>query len=123
MTSRYRFADRFSLKGENRPNRWFGNRPSNHSEPLEPLTPKARERAHKIVILAKARMGEITKAMPKAPDGKRRGSESKSMTQKNITLAAEGISKQQANEAEKLADLKASGDLDRVLASLDWGKS
>jgi hypothetical protein len=37
MTPRYRFADRFSLKGENRPNRWFGNRPSNQSEPLEPM--------------------------------------------------------------------------------------
>ena len=50
------------------------------------------------------------------PDGERRGSEFGSRTQKKEALAAEGISKTAAHENEKLAQLKASGDLAKLIA-------
>lgn len=86
----------------------------------------ARERAHKIVILAKARMGELTRAMPKVPprvSGKAggKGTSKAEVPSKRDSLKAEGVSEKQAAEAEKLAAMKDSGDLDRVLAAVGTG--
>ncbi len=81
----------------------------------------ARIEACAIVLLAKARIGELTAAIEKAPAiGKRAGrgrivSSAREQT-KSAQLEAEGISRKEAAECERIAELKKSGDLDRVIA-------
>lgn len=73
------------------------------------------------MLLAKARVGELTSDLERAkvkgvgrglgvrrvPDGNKSKSEA---------LEEEGISRKEAAECEKIAALKASGDLDRLIA-------
>ena len=59
------------------------------------------DEAAAIVLLAKARVGELTIEMVKVPDGQRRGSEFRSGTQKSAALSAEGLSRKEAAECEK----------------------
>ena len=61
--------------------------------------------AQEIVIESHARLGELTRAMPKVPAGKRRGSEFHEGTQKKERLKAERISRKQAADAEAIASL------------------
>ena len=66
-------------------------------------------------------MGELSRELPKAPEGKRRGiSESDERTQKKDALADLGVTKQRASEWEKAASLPAS-DLDApVVPNSRW---
>ncbi len=75
----------------------------------------ARNEAAAIVLLTKARVGELTAALPKAARGgaPTRG---KSNCSKAEQLFDESLSRKEAAECEKIASLKASGDLDRMLA-------
>ena len=79
-------------------------------------TEQARDEACAIVLLAKARIGELTREMPKAPpvSGKRAATVPIGNTKRDA-LAAEGLSRKNAAECEKIADLKKSGDLDRMI--------
>lgn len=86
------------------------------------VSEEARERAAKIVLLAKARGGELTAEMVKAPPpkdfgGKRAVSSAREQTAatKSAALAAEGLTRKDASEYERLAALKKSGDLDRLI--------
>ncbi len=83
-------------------------------------TEQSRDEAAAIVLLAKARGGEITRDMQKAcAPGKTAGKGGRVSVPvgntKSGQLAAEGISRKDAAEFEKLADLKRSGDLDRLI--------
>lgn len=75
----------------------------------------ARDEASAIVLLSKARIGELTMALEKVPPGKRRGSEFLLGTQKSAALEADGLTRKEAAECERIADLHHSGDLDRML--------
>jgi hypothetical protein len=56
------------------------------------------------IAMVDRRIGELSRELPKAPDGKRRNlSESDVRTQKDTQLADIGISKQRASEAEHIA--------------------
>lgn len=82
---------------------------------------RTRDEAAAIVLFAKARIGELTAALPQATAGNpnnRRGGRLKvrGADNKSSLLKAEGISRQEASECERIAALKASGDLDRVIA-------
>lgn len=77
--------------------------------------------AGEIVLLADVRIGELTKEMqkaaPKAGPGRSNKTKSASPTafSKTAQLAAEGISKQQAAECERIAELAATGGLDHYM--------
>ncbi len=76
---------------------------------------EARDEASKIVLLAKARVGELTAEMPK---GKARPGSRKEpgSAPKRESLEAEGLSRKEAADCEKIAALKKSGDLDRMFS-------
>ena len=81
-----------------------------------------RDEASAIVLLAKARVGELTAALPKltkAEAGSRR-----ELATKNDSLEAEGISRKEAAECEKIASLQNSmsicGRCRYVPVSTDW---
>jgi N6-adenosine-specific RNA methylase IME4 len=80
----------------------------------------ARDEAAAIVLLAKARVGELTAELPKAKaehGGAGGGSRAVPVgnTSKSAALEAEGVSRKEAAECEKLAALKRDGDLDRFI--------
>jgi N6-adenosine-specific RNA methylase IME4 len=81
---------------------------------------EARDEASKIVLLAKARVGELTKEGAKAVPAKERNPSGGIVPRRNDTrqakLEAEGLSRKEAAECEKIADLQKSGDLDRMFA-------
>lgn len=72
--------------------------------------------AGEIILLADARVGELTREIEKAPRGGKpeRG---KSNTSKREVLLADGVSEKQAAQCEKIAALKDSGELDRYVAA------
>jgi hypothetical protein len=68
------------------------------------------------VLLAKARIGELTKALPREKAGREGKSvPGRNRLPKHEALAADGISRKEAAECERIADLKHSGDLDRMI--------
>lgn len=76
-----------------------------------------RTEAAGIVLECKARMGEITAELPKAPErGKRTPVFPAGTPHKSAALASEGVSRKSAAENEKLASLKADGTLARLIA-------
>jgi N6-adenosine-specific RNA methylase IME4 len=81
----------------------------------------ARDEALAIVLMAKARIGELTaevKATPPAEKGKRaRGVRSGAERTRTERLAADNLSRKNAAECEKIALLRKSGDLDRMIAT------
>jgi N6-adenosine-specific RNA methylase IME4 len=82
-------------------------------------TEQSRDDAAAIVLLAKARVGELTAAMVRA-DVSRNAKKNEvpgrnSVSTKQAQLAAEGMTRKDAAECEKIAALKASGDLDRLI--------
>lgn len=88
--------------------------------------------AGEIVLLADARIGELTRELPKAPTpkdgaagpGRGKTSLASRPVSKTERLAQEGITKQQAAECERIADLAASGGLDKyVKACRDAGQA
>ncbi len=81
-------------------------------------TERARDEAAAIVLLAKARIGELTAEMQRVkPGGKGGGSNVPAgNVRRTDALAAEGLSRKDAAECEKIASLKKSGDLDRMIA-------
>lgn len=68
--------------------------------------------AAEIILHADARIGELTREIPKAPNegGPRRKSSS---VKKHDSLAEEGLTRKRAAECEKIAEFSKSGDLDR----------
>lgn len=88
-------------------------------------TEQARDEAAAIVLLAKARIGELTKEIPivspkeKASAGGHAKAghvlSSDREQSKSERLASEGLSRKDAAECEKIAALKKSGDLDRMI--------
>jgi len=87
-------------------------------------TEQSRDEAAAIVLLAKARIGELTREMKAVPAGERGGgrksdeiarSRPEQAIQRTERLAAEGLTRKDAAECEKIADLKKSGDLDRMI--------
>lgn len=81
---------------------------------------QAKNEAAAIVLLAKARVGELTRetAPPVPNDGSRNGHVpvgNVTKPKRTDALAAQGLSRKDAAECEKLADLKRSGDLDRMI--------
>ena len=80
----------------------------------------AKNEAAAIVLLAKARVGELTAALPKtAPSEKGERSAknvgSRPEQTKSGRLEAEGLSRKEAAECEKISSLQKSGDLDRMI--------
>ena len=79
--------------------------------------------AGEIVLLADARIGELTRAMAPMPPAKSgaiargKGSPAGRLPSKGEQLYAEGISKQLASECEKVAALSDSGALGKYIAS------
>jgi N6-adenosine-specific RNA methylase IME4 len=84
---------------------------------------QARDEASAIVLLSKARIGELTEkidAESAAVAGARGGRGKKGVSGANALsrsgrLEAEGLTRVAAAECEKIADLKRSGDLDRMI--------
>jgi N6-adenosine-specific RNA methylase IME4 len=76
----------------------------------------ARDEAAAIVLLAKARIGDLTAAIPKGQPKPGSRAEPGSAP-KREALEAEGISRKEAAECEKIAGLARSGDLDRLIES------
>lgn len=83
----------------------------------------AKNEAAAIVLLAKARVGELTvEAKAVAPKDRGAAGRGKKFVPvgneltRTARLEAEGLSRKEAAECEKIADLKKSGDLDRMLA-------
>ena len=70
--------------------------------------------AAEIVLLAKARIGELTSELAQAPNegGPKRKSSS---VKKHDSLAAEGLSRKDAAECEAIRRLKDAGDLENLL--------
>ena len=76
----------------------------------------ARNEASAIVLLAKARVGELTAALTKANAGRHGKIASRvEVISKKSALAADGLSEKEAAECEKIASLQKSGDLDRLI--------
>lgn len=85
-------------------------------------TEQARDHAAAIVLLAKARIGELTAQVKATPNDGRRGNQHEARSRperatRTDRLAAEGLSRKDAAECEKIAELKKSGDLDRMIAA------
>jgi hypothetical protein len=77
----------------------------------------ARSEAAAIVLLARARRGEIVTALPKAKHGGKGGGSKVqgSDSRKQDVLAKEGLSKQTAVEDQRIAALKGTGELDVLI--------
>jgi hypothetical protein len=77
---------------------------------------QARDEASAIVLLAKARIGELTAEVKALPPTERRTSlPAETKSTRTDRLAAEGLSRKDAGECEKIAALKKSGDLQRLV--------
>lgn len=84
--------------------------------------------AEAIVLFAQARIGELTREMEKAPHPKGAGRgkwsvPSGNSPKKSAALAAEGLSRKQAAECEKIADVAKSGDLERYTKACQASKT
>ncbi len=81
----------------------------------------ARDEAAAIVLLAKARVGELTQKIERAPHARGAGRGKWAVptgnTPKGDTLSRDGLTRKAAAECEKIAALKASGHLDRLIES------
>jgi len=79
----------------------------------------AKNEAAAIVLLAKARVGELTAAIPQAPHARGAGrgiwSVPSGNSPKKDRLEAEGLTRKEAAECEKISSLQKSGDLDRMI--------
>ena len=79
------------------------------------MSEDAAREAHAIVLFAKARIGELTAELPKSTKAQA-GSRTK-LAPKRDALDSEGISRKEAAECERLAEMQKTGDLDRVIKS------